>query len=89
MNTSNSCSVYAIFIESHIIVGCDTKNEAFDILNMLIDYKTNGEVSFYGELSKLQEAFIANGVTFKNFNDQIPWKIINMLIKPYGLSVGR
>lgn len=88
MSTSNSCSVYAISIKSHIIVGCDTKNEAFDILNVLIDYKTNGEVSFYEELSKLQEAFIANGVTFKNFNDQIPWRVINMIIKPYGLSVG-
>lgn len=88
MSTSNPCSVYAISIKSHTIVGCDTKNEAFDILNMLIDYKTNGEVSFYGELSKLQEAFIANGVTFKNFNDQIPWRVINMIIKPYGLSVG-
>ena len=87
MSTSNSCSVYAISIKSHIIVGCDTKDEAFDILNMLIDYKTNGEVSFYEELSKLQEAFIANGVTFKNFNDQIPWRVIDMIIKPYGLGV--
>lgn len=88
MSMSNPCSVYTISIKSHTIVGCDTKNEAFDILNMLIDYKTNGEVSFYEELSKLQEAFIANGVTFKNFNDQIPWRVINMIIEPYGLSVG-
>ena len=89
MSTSKSCSVYGSFIKSHVIVGSDTEDEVLDILNMLIDYKTDGEVSFYEELSKLQEAFIANGVTFKNFNDQIPWKIINMLIKPYGLSVGR